>query len=520
MKLIKGIVFMMIALGMVMVSNAVANKGEFIINNGAEPQSLDPALIQGVPEHRIYFSLGEGLVSSHPETAEPVPGVAESWEVSNGGSTYTFKLRKTTWSDGVPITANTFVESWQRMLDPATAAPYAWFPAMFIKGAEDYNAGKEGAELGIRAVDDYTFQVDLVGPLPYTLGALAHYSFGIVPMHAIEKHGKEWTNPGNHVGNGPFVLESWEPQKQLTVIPNEKYWDKENVHLERVIYIPSDNNTTTYNMYLNGEADWQTTVPLDQIEEAQLRDDYHSAPYLGTYYYVIQNEKEPFNDPRVRKALSMSINRSHITEKITKAGQIPTSSMVPDMAGYVPATGEDENIEKAKQYLADAGFKDGKGFPEFSILYNTSEAHKKVAEYVQQQWKENLGLTVSLRNEEWKTYLATRREGTFEVARAGWIGDYRDPNTFLDMFVTGAAMNGGKYSNTQFDELIKKAGTMADGPERMNVMAEAEKLFLTEDQSVIPIYHYVTIGMIDLEKWGGWYDNVMDWHPTKTIYMK
>ncbi|MCP4297827.1 MAG: peptide ABC transporter substrate-binding protein [Proteobacteria bacterium] len=521
-KSIKSLLLLFLVAAILPLSTAFANKGEFIILNGAEPQGLDFAKVSGVPEHQIYFSLGEGLVATDPNTAKAVPGVAKSWKISNGGKTYTFSLRKTTWSDGVPITAHTFVDSWLRILNPKTAARYAWFPSMFIEGAGDYNGGKAGPEaVKIRAIDDYTFEVNLVGPLPYTLDALAHYAFSISPLHVIKKYPKTWTNPENFVSNGPFMLEKWEPQKQLTAVPSPTYWDKANVHLERVIYIPSDDNNTRYNMFVNGEADWlHSHIPLDQIADAEMRDEYQSGPYLGTYYYNIQNEKKPFNDVKVRKALSLSINRKHIVEKITKAGETAAYSMVPPMAGYDPSEGEHENLDRARTLLAQAGFPNGQGFPAFEILYNTSEAHKKIAEYVQQQWSENLGLKVSLKNQEWKTYLNTTRAHDFTIARAGWIGDYNDPNTFLDMFVTGAGMNRGLYSNAGYDTLIKAAATMAEGPERMKVLKEAEYLFLQKDQHLIPIYGYVSQNMIDLNKWGGWGDNVMDWHPTKTIHLK
>ena len=216
---------------------------EFIIVNGTEPESLDPHLISGVPEHRIYESIFEGLLAYDAETADGVPGLAESWTVSSDKLTYTFKLRKTTWSDGVAITAKTVVDSWLRMLSPELAAPYAWFPAMFIAGAGDYNSGEAGPEaVKIKAVDDYTFEMTLVGPLPYVEGALPHYSFAIVPMHAIEKYGAAWTNPENFVGNGPFVLDTWKPQEELSVVPNDKYWDKEAVSLGRVTYLPIDDS--------------------------------------------------------------------------------------------------------------------------------------------------------------------------------------------------------------------------------------------------------------------------------------
>ena len=498
-------------------------KAEFIILNGTEPETLDPHLMSGVPEHRIYESIFEGLLIYDHETAEGIPGVAESWTVSDDKLTYTFKLRKTTWSDGVKVTAQTVVDSWIRMNDPETAAPYAWFPAMFIKGAAEFNSGDAGPEaMAIKAVDDYTFQMELVGPLPYVEGALPHYAFAIVPMHAIEEHGTEWTNPGNFVGNGPFTLETWKPQEELTVVPNDKYWDKDAVKLSKVTFLPVEDNNTAYNMFLNGEADWMASpgIPLDVIDVAKLRDDYHNVPYLGTYYYTIQNEVEPFTDPRVRKALAMSFDRTELVEKITKAGQIPAYTMVPGMTGYPGIEGNRYDIAKAKQLLAEAGYPNGEGFPKFEILYNTSEAHKKIGEYIQQQWVENLGIECELLNQEWKTYLTTRREGQFQVARAGWIGDYQDPNTFLDMFITGGGMNGGKFSSARYDELLTKASTMAPGPARFNTLKEAEEIFITQEQAVIPIYYYTSNNMIDTNKWGGWYTNVMDYHPPKDIYLK
>ncbi|WP_420069130.1 peptide ABC transporter substrate-binding protein [Rarispira pelagica] len=506
---------------MVSCGQSQGKGGEFILNNGAEPESLDPHLISGVPEHRIYMALFEGLVAYDPKTATAVPGLAESWEFSDDNTVITFKLRQTTWSDGVPITAETVKKSWERMLSPELAAPYAWFPAMFLKGAAEYNAGDAGPDaLGVEVVDKYTLKVELVGPLPYALDAFAHYSFAVVPLHAIEKYGKEWTSPDNFVGNGPFVLETWEPQNKITVVPNPKYWDKDAVKLSRVVYLPIEDNNTSYNMYLNGEIDWQTTVPTDRIKEAKLRDDYIKNPQLATYYYIFNNTKKPFDDPRVRKALSMAVNRQELVERVTQAGQITAYGIVPPMTGYKGVKGLGEDVEKAKALLAEAGYPNGEGFPEVEILYNTSEGHQKIAEFIQQQWKVNLGINVKLTNQEWKTYLTTRREGQFYIARAGWVGDYQDPNTFLDMFVTGGDMNDAFYSNPQYDELIHKAARMAPGPDRFATLMQAEELLITQDHAIMPLYFYVTINMIDTNKWGGWYPNVMDIHPLKNIYKK
>jgi len=492
----------------------------FRLVNGAEPESLDPHQIQGVPEHRIFEAIFEGLVAYDPKTADAVPGLAESWTASADGTQYTFKLRDAVWSDGVKITAQTVVDSWLRGLDPATASPYAWFPAMFLKGAAEYNDGSAGKEaVGIRALDEKTFQMDLLGPLPYAIGALAHYSFAVVPLHAIAKNGDKWTMPANFVGNGPYTLKEWVPQSYIKVVPNAKYWDAKAVKLDEVIFYAIDDNNTAYNMYLNGEVDWMTTVPLDQIEAASLRKDYHRAPQLATYYYVFQVEKAPFNDARVRKALSLAFDRQALVNQVTRGGQIPALGIVPEMAGYTGLGEPKVDIAAARKLLAEAGYPNGVGFPKTTILYNTSEAHKAIAEFLQQEWKKNLNITIELENQEWATYLSNRNAGNFQVARAGWVGDYQDPNTFLDMFLTGAGMNGGKYSNAVYDLLINEAARMG-GKDRLEVLMEAEYIMIVEDQALMPIYYYTTNNMIDTSKWGGWYANTMDYHPTKDVYRK
>ena len=503
------------------VATPAADKVVFKISNGAEPESLDPAKIQGVPEHRLYEALFEGLVIYDPKTADGIPGLAESWTVSEDGMTYTFKLRKANWSDGTPITAKDVVYSWLRELAPETASPYAWFPAMFLEGAAEYNAGEADASaVGIKAIDDYTFEMKLIGPLPYVIGALGHYSFAVVPQHAIEKYGDAWVLPENFVGNGPYVLKEWTPQSRIVCEKNEAYWDKDNVKLDEVIFYASDDDNTNYNMYLAGEIDWLTGIAQDRLESAQMRTDYQVAPQLSTYYYTIQTTKAPFDDARVRRALSYAIDRQTLVDQVTKGGQLACWGIVPEMAGYEGLGETRFDPEYAQQLLAEAGYPNGVGFPTFALLYNTNDAHKQIAEFVQRQWLENLNINCELENQEWATYLANRNAGNFDVARAGWVGDYQDPNTFLDMFITGAGMNGGKYSNETYDVLINEAARMEAGPDRFEVLLTAEDILINEDQAIIPFYYYVSQNMIDTNKWGGWYPNTMDYHPTKDIYLK
>lgn len=497
----------------------VAGKGaEFIIGNGSEPQSLDPSKIEGVPEHRIYMALFEGLVAYDPKTANAVPGVAESWTVSADGTVYTFKLRKATWSDGTPITAQTFVDSWLRTLDPATGSQYAYMIGMVVKGADAYNTGSGAREdVAIKAVDESTFEVTLTGPAPYALDMMAHYAFSPLPMHAIEKLGADWIKPGNFVGNGPFVLESWTPQEKVTVIPNAKYWDKKNVHLSRIVFLPIDDNNTAYSKFVAGEMDWNANPPLSMLDEVKLREDYQVSPQVATYYYVFNVTTGPLKDVRVRKALTMAVDKQELVDKVMKAGQLPANSIAPTMAGYTPAVGNPFNLDEAKKLLADAGYPNGKGFPKLTVIYNTSEAHKLVAEYIQQVWKTNLGVDINIQNVEWKTFLDQRHNHDFEISRAGWVGDYQDPNTYHEMFLTGAGNNDGAYSNPAYDELVRKAATMSGGAERMQVLHDAEEILMTQDQAVMPLYFYVDQHLIDTAKWTGWYPNSLGIHPYKGI---
>ncbi len=494
----------------------------FRVINGAEPPTLDPSLSEDTTSHNILIALFDGLLIYDPKTNDGIPGIAESWDISENGSLYTFHLREATWSDGVPITAQTFVDSWLRTLNPETASPYAWLMGMVVEGANEYNSGEAGPEaVQIKAVDDYTFQVKMVGPVPYVTSMLPHTIFGVLPMHVIEEHGEEWVLPGNMVTNGAFTLEEWKPQEVLSVVKNPMYWDAENVQLDKIVYDPSDDNTTRLNMYLAGEGDWLNGgLPPDQLDAMKLRDDYQTIPALATYFYEFNHTEPPFDDADVRKALAMSIDKQTLVERVSKGGQIPTDTVVPDMAGYDKPEGNGYNVEAAKEHLADAGYPNGDGFPEVTILYNTSEGHKKIAEYAQQQWEQNLGISLEIENAEWKTVLARGKEQDFQILRMGWIGDYLDPNTFLELFQTGAGQNYGLYSNPEFDRLIKEAARMPAGDERMSKLERAEEIFITEDQGILPIYYYTNINMIDLDVWGGWYNCTQDWHHPKFIYKK
>lgn len=496
---------------------------DFILENGSEPQSLDPALIQGVPEHRIYMALFEGLMIFNPKTSKAEPGLAESWKISNEGKTYTFKLRKAKWSDGRPITAQDFKDSWLRTLDPATGAQYSSLPADMIEGAKAFNTGKGKKEdVQIKAVDPQTFQVTFVGPMPYVVEALTHYAFAVMPMHAIAKFGKEWIKPGNFVGNGPFTLKEWKPQDRIVCTKNNAYWDAKNVKLKSVTYLPIEDQSTAYDKYKAGEIDWVCDVDPARIDEIKLRKDYQHVTGSTVYYYIFNCTRKPFTDVRVRKAFSMALNRKELCDQVLKAGDIPTAGLVPPFGAYKTTKGNPYNPEEAKKLMAAAGFPGGKGFPKFTLIYNTSARHKKIAEWAQQQWKNALGVDFELQNLEWNTFLDTRQKThDFSMSRAGWQADYPDPQNYTEVLLkTGSGLNDGLYSNKKADALMDKANRLPGGPARDKVLMQAEDIVITQDQALVPFFFYVNQSLINTGKWGGWYANTQDVHPVKNLYKK
>jgi len=272
-------------------------------------------------------------------------------------------------------------------------------------------------------------------------------------------------------------------------------------------------------MYKSGAVDWQSGITLDLIDEIVLRKDYQVSARFGTYYLSFNDSKAPFNNVNVRKAFASAIDKKTLVEKVLKGGQIPTDEFSPAMAGYTPQQGVGFNVAAAKKYLADGGYPDGKGFPPLTYVYNTNEGHKKIAEYLQQQLKANLGIDITLQNMEWNSFLSMRAKHDYLFARHGWIGDYLDPNTMLDLFVTGGGNNDGVYSNPAFDKAIEGA-VLAKGDVRMKLLMEGERILMTQDQALVPIYHYSNQDMLDTSKWGGWYPNPIGFHPPKFIYKK
>ncbi len=497
--------------------------------NGTEPASLDPHIATGVPEHHIMSSVMEGLVLKDRKSLEPRPGVAESWTISDDGRIYTFKLRDDArWSNGDPHIANDYVWSWWRALQPALGNQYAYmlFP---IKNAKRYydRETEDFGDVGVKALDQRTLQVTLTNPTPYFLQLLDHYSLFPVHQATIEKFGNadqrgtRWSYEGNLVSNGPFKLDEWKINRHITVTRNLHYWDNDNVALNGIVFKPVENTVTEERMFRAGQLHVTSSVPADKISTYRKSNstELKIAPYLGTYFYRLNIKTPQLQDRRVRRALGMAIDREKLVENITKGGQIPAYTMTPPgTMGYYPTSTLAFDPEGAKNLLSEAGYPNGEGFPAIEILYNTNEGHRKIAVALQEMWKDYLNIDIKLLNQEWKVYLATESAGDYQISRGGWIGDYVDPNNFLDMFLCGGGNNRTGWCNEEYDRLILEvAPSQSSHEERLAVFQQAETMLL-DDMPIIPVYTYTSVKLVDssVENLDG---NIMNQAMYKDIYL-
>ena len=378
-------------------------------------------------------------------------------------------------------------------------------------------------EVGMRAIDDHTLEFTLENPTPYFLTLVGFYPLFPVQQKCVETFGSpDWTDVENIVCNGPFKPEFRHLRDRTRVVKNEHYWDRDNVKLNSVDFLAVESSTTALNLYLTGEVDWIYDVPASALRtlmaERPMRDDLNPQPMLNTYFYLLNVTRKPFDDVRVRKALSMAMNRDELTQVLLGAGELPTYSLVPPgLPGYDPPQGPHEDIKEAQRLLAEAGYPNGRGFPEIEILHNTHEGHHSIAQLIRDQWRRNLGISVKTRNEEWGTFNASQRQLNYDVSRRGWIGDYADPNTFLDMFVTGGENNCTGWGNAEYDRLIAAAATETDSEKRLGLLHQAEAI-LMDEQPIIPFYNYVSKNMVKPTV-RGFYNNIQDTHPLSAIWI-
>ncbi|MBJ8384554.1 oligopeptide ABC transporter substrate-binding protein OppA [Citrobacter cronae] len=506
----------------------LAEKQTLVRNNGSEVQSLDPHKIEGVPESNINRDLFEGLLISDVD-GKPSPGVAEKWD-NKDFKVWTFHLRKDAkWSDGTPVTAQDFVYSWQRLANPNTASPYAsYLQYGHIVNIDDIIAGKKPVtDLGVKAIDDHTFEVTLSEPVPYFYKLLVHSSVSPVPKAAVEKYGDKWTQPANIVTNGAYKLKDWVVNERIVLERNTNYWDNAKTVINQVTYLPISSEVTDVNRYRSGEIDMTyNNMPIELFQKLkkEIPNEVHVDPYLCTYYYEINNQKAPFNDVRVRTALKLAMDRDIIVNKVKNQGDLPAYSFTPpytDGANLVEPEwfkwSQEKRNEEAKKLLAEAGYTAEKPLT-FDLLYNTSDLHKKLAIAAASIWKKNLGANVKLENQEWKTFLDTRHQGNYDVSRAGWCADYNEPTSFLNMVLSDSSNNTVHYKSPAFDKLIADTLKVTDEAQRSELYSKAEQQ-LDKDSAIVPVYYYVNARLV--KPWVGGYSgkDPMDNIHVKDLYI-
>ena len=500
-----------LALGMsVFAGCGSSNSDALIYNLGEDPETIDPTLNTSSGSGSIIDNAFEGLMRLD-ENEKAIPGVAKSVDESEEGLVYTFHLREDAkWSDGQGVTAKDFEYSWVRALDKETAAEYS-YQLFYIKNGQKFNEGEVTRdELGIKVIDDYTLEVTLEAPTAYFKELTAFTTYMPLREDIVSADPEGWAlDPATYISNGPFKLVQWDIKDQLVLEKNEEYWNAKAIKLSGVVFKLVTDQNTAYASLKAGDFDMVDTVPPAEIAAGQEEGLVTIYPNLATYMLILnvgkqstlpEDVKKVLNDPKVRRALSISIDRKAIVDNVTKSGQVPAYSYVPK--GILNEEGKDfadkeyydankPNVEEAKKLLAEAGYPNGEGIPTLEFMYNTEGSHKLVAQAIQQDWAK-IGVNVELANQEWKVFLNTRQEGQYEIARHGWSGDYVDPMTFLDLWVTGGGNNDAGYSNAKYDELVNQAKTEGDQAKRWELMRQAEDI-LMEDMPIVPIYYYTKV---------------------------
>lgn len=512
-----------IALGM--IGAALISMGAMAmtlrVHNVGDPISLDPHKVSGTWENRVVANMINGLMTIDAK-GQVIYGQAESHTLSDDGTVYTFKLReKLQWSDGQPVTAHDFEYSLKRLLNPETAAKYAWMQYT-IKGGEAYNRGEGSVDdVAIKALDDRTLEVTLKEPVPYYLGSLTHYTAYPVPKHLVEKHGNEWIRLENIAVNGPYKPVEWVPGSHVKLAKNDKFYDAQNVKIDEAIFYSLEDHSTVMRSFLEGEVEWAANFPKDKYQELMKThpESLQVEPYAGIYYYLFNVKRAPLDDAEVRKALSYAVDKEFIAEFVVGTGEKAAYTWVPpninNYDGYVePNVAEWADIPFEKRQKEARKILESKGYNKknplkFTLRYNTSENHKRVAVAVADMWKE-IGVDVELYNTEVKVHYKDLDNHDFDIARAGWIADYNDPINFLSLLITDTGNNYGEYSNPQYDQLLIDAGKEMDIARRAEMLKQAEKTMLDEF-GALPLYYYVTENLVS-PKLKGFEHNALDRH--------
>lgn len=515
-------------------ASAEASKGPVVMNwnLAADPKTIDPSLNGASDGGDVISNTFEGLVRER--SGEVVPGIAKSWETSADGMVVTFHLRESNWSDGSPLTAHDFVYGWKKGIDPATASEYGWiWHYTNVLNAEAANNGEVSLdEVGIKAIDDLTFEVTLTSPTDYFVSLSSFYHFRPLKKSVVEDPaGAEgiWAKtPALAVSNGPFKLTSYKVGDGMTLTKNDQFWNASKVGIDVINVKFIDVASTAMTAYSAGEFDFLNDVPPSDVPRLVAENpEFYIFPLLGTYYYNFNMDLDLWGDSRVRRALAYGIDREMITETLAK-GNVPAAGFVPpgfpddkgkdffETAGTYGVSLDSSSVEEGKKLLAEAGYPNGEGFPKFTLLYNTSEAHQLVAEMVQEMWKTNLGIECTLENQEWAVFQDTRKQGDYEVSRGGWITDFLDPMGLLAIFVDGNDYNDPKYNNPAYNKEMATASSTY-GAEHYKALYAAQDI-LMKDMPIVPVYHY-TDYFLSSPKLKGWDRSMLGQIDFSTAYI-
>lgn len=506
-----------------------ARAGVMIVGNGAEPATLDPQIITGIPERNIVCTLFEGLTRSDPVTLEAKPGTAERWEVSPDGLVYTFHLRPgVQWSDGTPLTMRDFYVSFRRLLSPQLASDNAdqLYPVL---NAEEYHKGRltDFSQVGFRLIDDRTLEIRLLYPAPYLLKTMAARAWFPVPMHVLEKNGdpllpgNRWTKLGTLVGNGPFVLKEWKADSHLEVARSPTYWNRASVRLNGIRFVPIENFSGEEAAFRSGQLHKTNRVPLAKIAvyRREAPEKLHIHPYSGVYYFNFNVNRPPFTDVRVRRALAMAVDREQLVKNVTLADETPAYHFTPEgISGYVSEARTKLDFAEARRLLAEAGYPDGKGLEPITLIYNTAENHRLIAETLQQTWKRELGVDLRLENQEWKVYLDNMQNENYQLCRAGLIMEPYEASQFLKVFTRDSGFNRTGWSDPEYDRLYAQLMRTPDVPTRLQLMQQMEKI-LTDAMPILPVYYYTNQYLMDPGV-QGWTDNLLALGPFEQVWLQ
>jgi oligopeptide transport system substrate-binding protein len=503
-------------------------KADLVIINGPDPETLDPALATGIEDLRVVAALFEGLTRNDPVTSRAIPGLAERWEISPDGCVYTFHLRDNLmWSPGDPITADDVVYSWLRALNPLTAAEYAG-QLFYVKNGEAYLNGKikDPGRVGVHALDLKTVRVELNHPTPFFLDLCAFQTLAVVPRKLIDKYGEDWMRARPLPTSGPYLLDQWRLNDKIRLVKNPYYWDAAHTRSAIIDLLPISAPGTALNLYQTGDADiiWdRDNVPYELTDLLSKRPDYHTFKYLGTYFIRCNTTRPPFNDVRVRKAFALAIDKRRLTERVLRDGEQPADHLVPDgTANYDPALGLGCAPAEGRRLLAEAGYPGGKGFPPVDYLFDSSSGggkiHQKMGVEMQHMWEEQLGVHVELKQMEKRVYLAAQSSLDYDLTRSTWVGDYDDPNTFLDLFRGNNGNNRTGWKNARYDELMDRANQEVDLRKRALLLKQAETILVRDEAVIIPIYFFAGFNYYDPAKVKGIFSNMLDEHPMNDIW--